>query len=159
VSLIVTVNMQLPVFDDESVAVQLTVVTPFGKVEPEAGTQVGVSEPSQLSVAVEVKVTATEHIPAGEFITIGDGQVTTGASSSLTVTVNIQLPVFDDESVAVQLTVVTPFGKVEPEAGVQTGVSEPSQLSVAVAVKFTTAEHALLSVPVTMGEGQFNTGA
>jgi hypothetical protein len=77
--LIVTVNMQLPVFDDESVAVQLTVVTPFGKVEPEAGTQVGVSEPSQLSVAVEVKLTTVEHALLSVLVTMGDGQVTTGA--------------------------------------------------------------------------------
>ena len=50
----VTVNEQLPVFCDESVAVQVTVVVPFWNVEPEAGTQVGVSGPSQLSFAVAV---------------------------------------------------------------------------------------------------------
>ena len=151
--------MQLPELVAISVAVQVTVVTPRGKFEPEAGTQVGVSEPSQLSVAVAVNVTATEHIPAGEFIVIGDGQVTTGGSSSLTVTVNEQLPGLDDESVAVQLTVVMPFGNVEPEVGLQTGVSEPSQLSVAVAVKLTTAEQRPPDVPVVIGEGQVTTGA
>jgi hypothetical protein len=90
---------------------------------------------------------------------MGDGQVTTGATPSSTITVNEQLPVLEDESVAEQLTVVTPFGKVEPDAGTQVGVIAPSQLSVAVAVKFTTAEQAPLVVFVVMGEGQFNTGA
>jgi hypothetical protein len=150
--------MQLPVLVAASVAVQVTVVTPRGKLEPDAGTQVGVIEPSQLSVAVAVNVTATEHIPAGEFIVIGDGQVTTGGSSSMTVTVNEQLPMFDDESVAVQVTVVMPFGNAVPDGGEQTGVSEPSQLSVADDMKFTTAEHIALSVPVVIGEGQVTTG-
>jgi multisubunit Na+/H+ antiporter MnhB subunit len=150
--------MQLPVLVAASVAVQVTVVTPRGKVEPDGGVQTGVNEPSQLSVAVAVKVTATEHIPAGEFIVIGAGQVTTGASSSLTVTVNEQLPELVAESVAVQVTVVMPLGNVAPDGGVQTGVIEPSQLSVAVAVNITTAEHIVLSVPVTIGDGQVTIG-
>ena len=153
-----TVNIQLPELVAASVAVQVTVVTPRGNVEPEAGTQTGVIEPSQLSVAVAVKVTATEHIPAGEFIVIGAGQVTTGGSSSTTVTVNEQEPILVAESVAVQVTVVTPFGNVAPDAGVQTGVSEPSQLSVAVAVKVTTAEQSPPDVPVVIGAGQVTTG-
>jgi hypothetical protein len=49
----------------------------------------------------------------------------------MTVTVNEQLAVRADASVAVQLTVVVPSGKVEPEAGVQLVVT-PGQLSVAV---------------------------
>jgi len=157
-SITVTVNEQLPVFDDVSVAVQVTVVMPRGKVVPEGGVQVGVIAPSQLSKAVAVNVTLTEHIPAGEFIEIGAGQVTTGASSSLTVTVNEQEPTFDDVSVAVHITVVMPLGNVAPDAGVQTGVIDPSQLSVAVAVNITTAEHIVGSVPVTIGEGQVRTG-
>jgi hypothetical protein len=103
-------------------------------------------------------VTATEHIPAGEFIVIGAGQVTNGASSSLTVTVKEQLPELVAESVAVQVTVVMPLGNVAPDGGVQTGVIEPSQLSVAVAVNITTAEHIVLSVPVTIGDGQVTIG-
>jgi len=154
----VTVNIQLPVLAAMSVAVQVTVVIPRGKVVPEGGVQTGVIAPSQLSKAVAVNVTATEHIPAGEFIVIGAGQVTTGASSSLTVTVNEQLLAFDEASVAEHITVVMPFGKVAPDAGVQTGVIAPSQLSTAVAVNITTAEHIVESVPVTIGEGQVRTG-
>ena len=50
----------------------------------------------------------------------------------MTVTVNEQLAWFVDPSVTVQVTVVTPFGKVDPDAGEHTGVPTPEQLSVAV---------------------------
>jgi hypothetical protein len=52
---------------------------------------------------------------------------------SLTVTVKLHAAVLLLVSDAVQLTVVTPFGKVEPEAGVHATVA-PGQLSLAVAV-------------------------
>jgi hypothetical protein len=54
-----------------------------------------------------------------------------GFSVSLTVTVKEQLAVLPDVSVAVHVTVVVPFEKVEPEGGLQTTVT-PGQLSVAV---------------------------
>jgi hypothetical protein len=61
---------------------------------------------------------------------------------SLTVTVKVQLVVFPAESVAVAVTVVEPFGNVEPEGGLQTGVVTPGQLSLTTgSAKFTTAEH------------------
>ena len=56
-----------------------------------------------------------------------------GACVSLTVTVKEQLAELLDASLTVQLTVVVPLLKVEPDAGVQTGVPTPGQLSVAVA--------------------------
>ena len=49
---------------------------------------------------------------------------------SATVTVNAQAAVLPELSVAAQLTVVVPFGKVEPDGGLQT-VDRPGQLSVA----------------------------
>jgi hypothetical protein len=61
------------------------------------------------------------------------GQVSVGNCASTTVTVNVQLPVRFDVSVAEQVTVVTPFAKVVPLAGTQVGVTAPSQLSLAVA--------------------------
>ena len=51
----------------------------------------------------------------------------------MTVTVNVQLAEFPDASLTVQVTVVVPFGKAEPDAGVHVGVPTPGQLSVAVA--------------------------
>jgi hypothetical protein len=56
----------------------------------------------------------------------------TGATLSVTVTVNVQFPVLFDVSMAEQLTVVTPLLKVEPLAGMHVTVRGPSQLSAAV---------------------------
>jgi hypothetical protein len=52
VSLTVTVNEQLAELFTASFTVQLTVVVPFWKVEPDAGAQVGVPTPGQLSLTV-----------------------------------------------------------------------------------------------------------
>jgi hypothetical protein len=48
--------------------------------------------------------------------------------------VKLQLPVLLDESVAMQVTVVVSFWNVEPDGGLQVGVTDTSQLSVPVAV-------------------------
>jgi hypothetical protein len=58
--------------------------------------------------------------------------VNAGGTLSVTVTVNVQLPVLLDKSLAEQLTVVTPLLKVEPAAGLQVTVLAPSQTSLAV---------------------------
>jgi len=47
------------------------------------------------------------------------GHVIAGGCVSLTVTVNWQLAVWLEVSVAVQVTVVVPFGKTVPDAGAQ----------------------------------------
>jgi hypothetical protein len=54
--LTVTVNEQELVLPDESVATQVTRVTPLAKVEPEGGTQT-TPTPGQLSLAVTTNVT------------------------------------------------------------------------------------------------------
>jgi hypothetical protein len=56
VSWIVTVNVQVPsgLFAETSLAVHVTVVVPTGNVDPEAGTQLTVTTPGQLSVPVGV---------------------------------------------------------------------------------------------------------
>ena len=61
------------------------------------------------------------------------GHVMTGGVVSVTVIVNVQLVsgLFGDESVAVQVTVVTPTAKVDPDAGVHV-TDGLGQLSVAV---------------------------
>ena len=75
--------------------------------------------PEQLSVAVAFEyVTTAVHTFGAVFCVIGAGQVIDGFCVSLTVTVNEQLAVLLDVSVAVQETVVTPFWKVAPLAGV-----------------------------------------
>jgi hypothetical protein len=159
VSLTVTVNEHEPVFDDASVVVQLTVVVPTGKVEPVAGTHTTVA-PGQLSVPVGVvKFTIAEHCPAVAGVVMFAGHVTAGASVSFTVTVNEHVPVFVDASVAVHVTVVTPTGKVAPDAGTHTTVA-PGQLSDAVGVvKFTTAEHWPAVFDCVMFAGHVTAGA
>ena len=91
VSFTVTVNAQVALFPAVSMTEQVTVVVPTGNEEPDGGLQVGVSAPSQLSVAVAVKLTTAEQTPLSLLTVIGFGQVMTGASVSFTVTVNIQV--------------------------------------------------------------------
>jgi hypothetical protein len=138
-SLTVTVNEQVPVFPALSVAEHVTVFTPMLKVVPEEGLQVGVMAPSQLSLAVAVNFTTTPVEHEAAFVVIGPGQVTTGFSQSFTVTQNEQVPVFPALSVAEHVTVVFPTLKIEPEAGLQVGVTMPSQMSLADALNVTTA--------------------
>ena len=63
------------------------------------------------------------------------GHVTVGACVSWIVTVKRHVPsgLFGDVSLAVHVTVVTPTGKVAPDAGAHTTVA-PGQLSEAVGV-------------------------
>ena len=66
------------------------------------------------------------------FVTLAGHEIV-GGVVSLIVTVNEQLAELADASLTVHVTVVTPFGKIEPDDGAQTGVPTPGQLSVAVA--------------------------
>ena len=60
-------------------------------------------------------------------------KVIAGAWVSLTVTAKLQEECWPAASLTVQLTVVVPFGKNEPDSGLHDGVPTPGQLSVAVA--------------------------
>jgi hypothetical protein len=116
VSLTVTVNEHEPLLPLASVTLHITVVMPFGNAEPDAGLHVTAPTPSQLSLPVGVVyVTTAEQRFESVLCVIGDGQVTDGASVSLTVTVNVQVAVLPAASVAVQVTVVMPFGNIEPD--------------------------------------------
>jgi hypothetical protein len=83
---------------------------------------------------------------------------TDGRVVSLTVTVKLPVAVLPDESVAEQLTVVVPIGNVEPEAGVHVTSTEPSTLSVAVALYVTTAPDELVASTVML-DGSERVGA
>jgi hypothetical protein len=135
VSLTVTVNEHMAVLPLASVAVQETVVVPIGKNEPDAGEQTTAVLPEQLSAVVGVaKLTFAPHCPASFETVTFEGHVIDGAWVSLTVTVKVQVVVLSSESLAVHVTVVVPTAKVEPDAGEQTTVVSPPQLSVAVGV-------------------------
>jgi hypothetical protein len=158
VSFTVTVNWQLAVWPDVSVAVQVTVLVPFEKADPDAGLQLEVT-PGQLSLAVGEKVTTAEHTFGSVGLVMFAGQLIVGFSVSFTVTVNEQVvaEVLPLASVALQVTVVVPFGNVEPGGGLQIAVA-PGQLSLAVAEKLTTAEHWPVSFPCVMLAGQLIVG-
>ena len=82
-----------------------------------------------------------------------------GGCVSFTVTVNEQEAELDEASDTVQVTVVVPFGKLEPDAGAQTGVPTPEQLSVAVGdAKFTIAAHWPVSLAAVTFAGHVITG-
>jgi len=138
VSWTTTVAEAVPVLPAASVAEQVMVVLPSGKVLPEAGAHVGVSEPDTASVAVAAYAIAA---PLGPVASTGlmAGTVTTGAVVSWTTTVAMAEPTLPAVSVAVQVMAVLPSAKVLPEEGEQLGVSEPDTVSAAVAVKLTKA--------------------
>jgi hypothetical protein len=129
-SLTMTVKLQVVLLPAASVEVEFTVVVPTGKNDPEAGTDTTVAE--QLSVVVTEKNTVEPQSPGVAFMLMFAGQEITGGSTSLTMTVKLHVVLLPAASVEVELTVVVPIGKNEPDAGVVTSVVE--QLSVLVTV-------------------------
>ena len=109
-SLTVTLKVQLFVFPAASVAVAVTVVVPTGKAEPDAGLLTIVGAP-QLSLPETVKFTTAEQVPTGALTVISAGQEMLGSSSSVTLTVKLQL----GPAELVQVTVVSPTPKKDPE--------------------------------------------
>src|ERR1051325_7895277 len=114
----------------------LTVVTPNGNVLPLGGKLTKLVT-LQLSVAVTLKVTLLRlHWPGSVAKTRLLGHETTGASSSVTVTVKVQVLVWPLASVAIFVTVVTPTGNVLPLGGVLARLVT-AQLSVALTLNVT----------------------
>src|SRR5262245_28099697 len=113
-NVIVMWNDAEPVLPWASVAVHVTVVAPTGNFVPEAGVQAGVSGPSTISLAEAAKV-STFPDGSGAASVMSDGTVTAGAVVSTIVTLNVLFDVLPAASLAVQVTVVWPIGKVDPE--------------------------------------------
>lgn len=108
-------------------------VAPSGNIDPDGGRQLTFAT-EQLSETCGVAYeTAVELLPAGAVTDTFPGHVIDGGDASFTVTVNEQLVVFEP-SFAVQVTVVTPFAKADPDGGAQ-ATTTPEQLSEAVAEK------------------------
>jgi hypothetical protein len=156
-SLTVTLKVLVAVLPAASVAVQVTVVSPSGKVLPEAGVQVGVIEPSTISLAVAVKLTSAPLGPLAGTV-LSAGRVSVGAVVSSTVAVKKPVAERPPESVTEQLTCVLPSEKVLPEAGTQVGVSGPSCASLAVALKLTVAPSGPVASAVGL-DGRVSVGA
>jgi hypothetical protein len=139
-----------------SFAEQDTVVVPNGNVEPEAGVQVTVTEPSTRSVAeAENFTTAPLELVAGAVISAGSCNF--GGVLSTTVTLNEAEAVFPALSVTEHDTVVEPNANVEPDEGVQVGANGPSTRSEAEAVYVTTAPLGPVAFTV-MSAGTVTTG-
>ena len=135
-SVTITLNEQVEMFPDGSVAIEFTVVVPIEKTLPEAGVEITVVE--QLSVANTLNVTTALHFP-GSALTYLFVQFNTGGILSVTVTLKEHVTVLPEASVAVDVTIVVPTEKNEPDDGTDTTFTE--QLSVAVTLKLTTAPH------------------
>src|SRR3989442_940577 len=120
-----TVAVAVPWLPALSVAEHVMVVLPTAKVVPEAGTQIDVSEPDTVSVALAVKATTAPLGPVAS-TRLGAVMVTTGGVVSATVTVKLAFAALPCVSVAVHVTVVSPMGKVAPEMGVQATVAASS---------------------------------
>src|SRR5688572_8530878 len=94
---------------------------------------------SQLSCAESVRNPAEWSRPSrspGMFFPLGlgpDTQLTRGGSRSSTVTLKAHAEWLPAGSLTPQTTMVTPFGKTEPDGGTHAGVSGPAQISDAVA--------------------------
>src|SRR5260221_1726506 len=127
VSFTVTVKLHVLELPETSVAVLITVVVPYGNLDLLAGTLVTLT-PGQLSLAVTTKVTLLAQLPGAVVTLRFAGQLITGFSVSFTVTVKLHVLELPETSVAVLITVVVPFGKLEPLAGTLVTLT-PGQLS------------------------------
>src|SRR2546422_5143005 len=131
VSRTVTVDDAKPRLPTASVAVQVTVVVPNRKVEPDAGEQVEGRDPLTMSVAVAENVATAPVGPVASRVTGNPDIDTSGGVVSRTVTVEKAEPMLPAASVAIHLTLVIPSGKVVLEGGEQDVVSDPLTMSVA----------------------------
>jgi hypothetical protein len=107
--LTVTVKEQLDAFPAPSVAVDVTVVVPFGKAKPDAGLLTTVT-PEQRSDAFTVKVTAAVQSPGSASRVMFAGHVIEGGVRSTTVTVAVHCLESPGPSVTVKVTLVVPSG-------------------------------------------------
>jgi hypothetical protein len=99
--------------------VHFTGVVPIGNTEPDAGVQVTVPV-----VAVALKATGPPFA-FFELVTMFAGSFNTGPAGLLTVTLKVPGTPLPNAFSAVHVTVVSPIGKTEPDAGIQLIVAPP----------------------------------
>ncbi len=151
----VTVWVHVLVFPAASTTVQVTVVTPIGKV---AGALFVTDATAQLSaVTGDPRATVAKQEPPSVVAVMFDGQTMLGASLSDTVTVWVHVVLFPAASTTVQVTVVTPIGKV---AGASLDTDATAQLSAVTGdPRATVAKQSSASVVAVMFDGQTMLGA
>ena len=128
----VTVKLHVEELPEASVAVEVTVVVPRGKVLPEGGDETIVTDPLQLSVAVTAKVTTLLQRPDTMFA----GHEITGSVLSILFTLKEHEVLLPARSVTVSVIVVVPIPATGvPAAGDCVFTIDPAgvQLSVIVA--------------------------
>ena len=113
-------------------------LVPKEKVEPDVGVQTTVGLASQRSEAIVLNVAMAPDGPVHSTTRLLLHMMA-GAVVSKTVTVNMHALMLKRASRAVQLTVVMPIPKVEPEDGVHMTTGDGSQLSTTVVAKATIA--------------------
>lgn len=85
--------------------------------------------------------TSPAGLPVDRLVSFGQAE-RIGFSVSFTVTLNEQLAVLLWASVTEHVTFVVPFGKEDPDSGLQVGAPTPGQLSLTDgSEKLTVAEH------------------
>jgi hypothetical protein len=112
----VTVKLPVPALFAASRAVAVTVVVPSANIVP-LGCEYDIAVTPTASVAVAASYVTTAPAPLVASTVRFAGTLTTGAVVSRTVTRKVVLPTFPAPSVARAVTVVTPIGNREPDAG------------------------------------------
>jgi hypothetical protein len=133
-----------------SVTVHVTVVWPIGKIDPDAFEQDGVIAPSSVSLPETRYPTAAPPGPVAGLVRSGD--VVNVGGLLVTVTVNDPPAVAPATSVTVQVTVVEPSGKIDPDAFEQDGAIGPSSTSLPATVYETAAPLALVAGVEMLGD-------
>src|SRR5207248_6603074 len=101
-------------------AVHFTRGVPTGNVEPEGDEQITGAVPSTRSVAVGgAKVTTAPAALVASTVWFAGMPAIVGGVVSTTTTLNVVFVAFPAASIAMQVTMVSPRGKSEPEAGSQ----------------------------------------
>ena len=148
-SFIVTVCVAVAVFPEPSVTVHVTVVVPNGKVAGALFVTLATVQLSAVVAVPKVTVVATQLLSA-DAVTFA-GAVIVGFVLSITVIVWVAVVLFPAASVAVQVTVVFPNGKL---AGASFDVTALVQLSIATGVpKLAMVAVQLLSAETVISEG------
>jgi hypothetical protein len=125
--LTVTVKLQFVLLPQLSVATQVTVVTPGGKLLPLGGLQTTLTGPHPPVAELVYETVAFVAAQPGVVTTMLDEQFKTigGQTGGLTVTVKLQLVTTTPQSKALQVTVVVPIGKKLPLGGLHETVAGP----------------------------------
>jgi hypothetical protein len=145
-----TVNEQLVDVPQLSLAAQVTVVSPIGKVLPLGGLQIRVGGGLQPPLAAPEKKTSAPFELSAVVVMLVEQARRMGVR--VTMTVKLQFVECPHPSLAVQVTVVVPKGKVLPLGGLHTTAGGGVQPPVAELLKKTTAPLELVAGTVMFVE-------